>query len=312
MLLAKASTTSPACTYSATLLGAGMIVSSDSSRDMFAVRDAVNHYYNGTANQRVIYTESHDEVANGKSRVPEEIWPGNASSWFSKKRSTLGAAVVFTAPGIPMIFQGQEFLEDGFFADTDPLDWTKLTTFAGIKDMYRDMIRLRRNWYDTTRGLRGNNLNVHHVNDGAKLIAFHRWMHGGPGDDVIVVANFANTTWQSYTLGFQYTANTDSGGTWVTRLDYNYQGQFWRSEPFLRVDAYEAVPNGYEESGDWGILNLRVAYEPADANYQVAFFGTNLTDEYTINSGFFHGIWGYDFATLGRPREAGASLTFRF
>jgi iron complex outermembrane receptor protein len=117
---------------------------------------------------------------------------------------------------------------------------------------------------------------------------------------------------ESYTIGLQYTANTDSGGSWVTRLDYNYQGQFWRSEPFLRVSGYEAVPDGYEESGDWGILNLRIAYEPADANYQVAFFGTNLTDEYTINSGFFHGIWGYDFATVGRPREAGASLTFRF
>ena len=29
----------------------------------------------------------------------------------------------------------------------------------------------------------------------------------------------------------------DGGGTWVSRLDYNYQGQFWRSEPFLRVDG---------------------------------------------------------------------------
>ncbi len=45
---------------------------------------------------------------------------------------------------------------------------------------------------------------------------------------------------------------------------------------------------------------------------QASFFGTNLTDEYTLNSGFFHGIWGYDFATVGRPREYGASLTFRF
>jgi iron complex outermembrane receptor protein len=117
---------------------------------------------------------------------------------------------------------------------------------------------------------------------------------------------------ETYTIGLQYTANTDSGGSWVTRLDYNYQGQFWRSEPFLRVSGYEAIPDGYEESGDWGILNLRIAYEPADANYQVAFFGTNLTDEYTINSGFFHGIWGYHFPRVGRPREAGASLTFRF
>jgi iron complex outermembrane receptor protein len=116
----------------------------------------------------------------------------------------------------------------------------------------------------------------------------------------------------SYTIGFQHTASLDSGGTWVTRLDYNYQGQFWRSEPFLRVSGYEAIPDTFEESGDWGIVNLRFSYEPADGNWQASFFGTNLTDEYTLNSGFFHGIWGYDFATVGRPREAGASLTFRF
>jgi iron complex outermembrane receptor protein len=116
----------------------------------------------------------------------------------------------------------------------------------------------------------------------------------------------------SYTIGLQHTANTSGGGTWTSRLDYNYQGQFWRSAPFLRVDAYQAVPSGFEESGDWGVLNMRFTYEPADGNWSASFFVTNLTDEYMLNSGFFHGIWGYDFATVGRPREAGASLTFRF
>jgi 1,4-alpha-glucan branching enzyme len=81
-----------------------IIAANDADRDMWAVKDALYHGYNGDAVRRVIYTESHDEVANGHSRVPEEIWPGNAGSWFSRKRSTLGAALVFTAPGIPMIF----------------------------------------------------------------------------------------------------------------------------------------------------------------------------------------------------------------
>jgi iron complex outermembrane receptor protein len=123
---------------------------------------------------------------------------------------------------------------------------------------------------------------------------------------------FAQAPDTSYTLGLQHTASLESGATFTTRLDYNYQGQFWRSEPFLRVSGYAAVPDNYEESGDWAITNLRFSYEPASADWQASFFVTNLTDEYTINSGFFHGIWGYDFATVGRPREAGASLTFRF
>jgi 1,4-alpha-glucan branching enzyme len=84
-------------------------------RDLEAVKTALYAKYDGDAFKRVVYTESHDEVANGKARVPEEIWPGNSHHWFAKKRSTMGAVLVFTAPGIPMIFQGQEFLEDKWF-----------------------------------------------------------------------------------------------------------------------------------------------------------------------------------------------------
>ncbi len=190
----------------------------DAGRDMFAVRDALCHSYNDDMAQRVIYTESHDEVANGRSRTPEEIWPGNAGSWFSRKRSTLGAALVFTAPGIPMIFQGQEFLEDRYFQDTDPLDWGKLHHFGGIHLLYRDLIRLRRNWFDQTRGLRGHHINVHCVNNTDKLIAFHRWENGGPGDDVIVVANFADRSYDSYAIGMP------QAGMWRVRFNSDWQG----------------------------------------------------------------------------------------
>ena len=33
-------------------------------------------------------------------------------------------------------------------------------------------------------------------------MAFHRWDQGGPGDDVVVVANFANRSYNSYEIGF--------------------------------------------------------------------------------------------------------------
>jgi iron complex outermembrane receptor protein len=121
----------------------------------------------------------------------------------------------------------------------------------------------------------------------------------------------------SWTLGLQHTAKLKGGASFISRLDYNYQGQFWREPPFLRVTAYQAVqalPNSgsYDESGDWHLLNARFEYQPPNGKWSAAFFGTNLTNQYTINSGFFHGIWGYDFATVGRPREYGASLTYRF
>jgi hypothetical protein len=76
-----------------------------------ALRDAITTIYNGDAFHRVIYTESHDEVANGRARVPTEVNPDDPTGWHAQKRSTVGAALVLTSPGIPMLFQGQEFLQ---------------------------------------------------------------------------------------------------------------------------------------------------------------------------------------------------------
>jgi iron complex outermembrane receptor protein len=121
----------------------------------------------------------------------------------------------------------------------------------------------------------------------------------------------------TYNIGLQHTADLSNGGTFTSRFDYAYSSQFWRSLAFLRMDWYGPknngpVPASYDESGDWGTINARFTYEPAGGEYALSFFGTNLTDEYMLNSGFFHGIWGYNFATVSRPREFGASLRFNF
>src|SRR5690606_16176931 len=128
---------------------------------------------------------------------------------------------------------------------------------------------------------------------------------------------FAQAPDLTYNIGLQHVANVRSGGTITSRIDYAYSDQFWRSLPFLRMDWYGPkyggpVPANYDESGDWGVINARVAYQPASAEWSVALFGTNLTNEYMLNSGFFHGIWGYNFATVGRPREVGMSFNFSF
>lgn len=226
-----------------------IIEGTDANRDMYAVGNAIGHRYNSDSFERIVYTESHDEVANGHSRVPEEIWPGNAGSWWSKKRSTVGAAMVMTSPGIPMIFEGQEVLEDGYFADSDPVDWTKLTTYAGIQTMYRDLIRLRRNWYDTTRGLRGQNVNIHHINNTNKVIGFHRWDAGGVRDDVIIVANFANTTYGSYNLGFP------RSGLWKVRFnsDWNGYSSDFGNTSSLDTTAVSGAKDGMSYNANVGI-----------------------------------------------------------
>lgn len=195
-----------------------LIQGSDAARDMGKIQYALTHGWNDWYLQRVIYTESHDEVANGHQRLPEEIWPGHADSYWSRKRSTLGAALVMTAPGIPMLFMGQEFLEDGWFAAEDPLDWSKVSEFPGILSLYKDLIALRRNLAGRTRGLTGPWTNVHHTNNSGKVVAFHRWQDGGAGDDVVVLCNFSNTTWTGYRIGLP------RPGTWKVRFNSDWNG----------------------------------------------------------------------------------------
>jgi len=200
-----------------------LIAADDAHRDMGAVRDAVLHRFYLNAFERVIYTESHDEVANGKARVPEEVDPGHAASWAARKKSTLGAALIFTTPGVPMLFQGQEFLEDDWFHDQDPLDWSKKDQYHGIFRLYADLIALRRNLQETTRGLCGQEVSVHHVNNEEKIIAFHRWDQGGPRDTTVIVANFSTQPKDTYQIGLP------AEGRWVVRFNSDsrsYDGEF--------------------------------------------------------------------------------------
>ena len=52
---------------------------------------------------------------------------------------------------------------------------------------------------------------IFHVNEADKVIAFHRWDQGGPGDDVVVVANFANRSHEGYRIGLPREGYGSSG-----------------------------------------------------------------------------------------------------
>lgn len=217
-----------------------LITPHDEARNVEAVRDAYLHSYHGEAFQRVVYVESHDEVANGRARLMHEIDSGDSASWAGKKRSTLGAALVLTAPGIPMLFQGQEFLEDAWFRDTVPLEWDRVERHDGIHALYRDLIALRRNGAGVTRGLTGPNAECIHMNSDAKVLAFHRWVDGGPADSVVAVFNLSTTTHESYRLGFP------AAGTWRLHLNSDWSGY---DDSFGGQTAYD-VNAGPDAHGD--------------------------------------------------------------
>src|SRR5262249_29328905 len=75
-----------------------VITPADEQRSMEIIRDVIAAKPNDDAFQRIIYSESHDEVANGKARVPYEINRDDSKGWHAQKRPTLAAALVFTAP----------------------------------------------------------------------------------------------------------------------------------------------------------------------------------------------------------------------
>ena len=216
-----------------------VITPQDEQRSLAAIRDALCYRYNDDAFDRVIYSESHDEVANGQARVPQEINPQDPKGWYAQKRSTLAAAMVFTAPGIPMLFQGQEFLEGGWFRDTVPLDWDQRDAVprhrSAVPRPHPAAAQPR--WLH--RGLCGQFTQVYHVHDERKVIAFHRWDKGGPGDDVVVVANFLHEPQVGYVIGFPAT------GTWKLRFNSDWQDYSEDFEGHPSVDV-ASEPGEYD------------------------------------------------------------------
>ncbi len=210
---------------------AALTATSDQDRDIRAVAAAIA-VDPADAFRRVIYTESHDEDANGSSRVPEEIWPGYADSWASKKRATLGSALVLTSPGIPMLFQGQELIEGSWFTDEEPMDWDLRHQHRGLLRLHRDLVRLRRNVDDATRGLRGANVRVHHIDEDSRVVAFHRWESGGPCDDVVVLASFSADPHEGYRIG------VPRAGLWRVRFNSDWDGY---DADFDTVHAHDAA-----------------------------------------------------------------------
>ncbi|MEO8403950.1 MAG: alpha-amylase family glycosyl hydrolase [Chitinophagaceae bacterium] len=211
----------------------------DDERDMKQLEAAITTYYNEDAFQRVIYTESHDEVANGKTRVPQEISPDDSTNWFAKKRSVLGAAITFTSPGIPMIFMGQESLEGGWFSDEDPIDWARANDFKGIVKLYRDLISLRTNSKGFSKGLTGQETKVTYLNDTEKIMAWQRWSEDGAKDSVMIVINMADKSHQDFILPFP------EEGLWKIRFNSDWKGydETFTDSPILETETFESNHN---------------------------------------------------------------------
>lgn len=176
------------------------------------------HTYNGDVFQKVIFSDSHDTAANGAVRLSEAASPGNSGSLPARQFGLLANAIMLTAPGIPMLLQGGEFMQEGSFNDWRMLEWDRTTQFAGIVMAHQHMVNLRKNLYHNTAGLTGSGINVFHENMSSNVIAYHRWLHGGPHDDVIVIVNASAQRFKNYKL------YVPVAGTWHVRFNSSWNG----------------------------------------------------------------------------------------
>jgi 1,4-alpha-glucan branching enzyme len=152
--------------------------------------------------------ENHDIVYDGREpRIARLGDPGNPRSWFARSRARVATGIGLTAPGIPMLFMGQEFLEGKQWSDNFELHQNLLLHWAGLdqgdKQMTdhvrftRELINLRWRY----PGLRGQGFRIVHVHDQNRMLVFHRWVEG-EGHDVIVVIHLATFNRFGYRIGF--------------------------------------------------------------------------------------------------------------
>lgn len=169
--------------------------------------------------------ENHDVVFNGRGRRIASLGDGrDPRSWYARSRSRVAMGLVATSVGIPHIFMGQEFLEDKQWSDVaggpHQVWWDGLEHDPAMADF----LRFTQALFDT-RGrlpaLRAGGLNVYHVHNDNRLLAFHRWVEG-EGGDVVVVASLNESTFWGYELGFP------RSGHWQERFN---------------SDAYDHWPN---------------------------------------------------------------------
>lgn len=189
------------------------------------IKQELAHTYNGDPFARVLFSDSHDTASNG--RTNEIVAPHRGEDTHAQQELLLANTVVLTAPGIPMLLQGQEFVQDGAFNDWNDLDWEHTELHSSIVDAHRDLISLRLNSDQSSGGLTSRNISLFHVNDKDRVFGYHRWHAGGPGDDVIVILNFGDTTFPEYIVELPV------AGSWqVSFCSEQYIDSAWSPLPF--------------------------------------------------------------------------------
>jgi len=142
---------------------------------------------------RVVYTENHDETGklHGKERLITGADQNDPHSLTARRKNALAAVLTLTAPGVPLLFMGQETLETAEFHDSNPIDWERGEISARSTKLYRDLVRLRRNLDGRSGALQDTRIRIMEEDPARQLLVYRRFLPGEPEDDLIVAANFS-------------------------------------------------------------------------------------------------------------------------
>jgi 1,4-alpha-glucan branching enzyme len=173
--------------------------------------------------QALQHLENHDKVrvdsGDREPRIAALAGGNDSRSWWGRSRTRVATGLLLTAPGIPMLFMGQEFLEDKPWSE-NPKDhpgtliwWQGLDSgsdkaMVGQRLFTRDVAHVRLRY----KALRGESINTFHVRNDHRVIAFHRWVEF-EGRDVVVVASLNEFNQFGYVLGFP------QAGQWLEVLN---------------------------------------------------------------------------------------------
>jgi 1,4-alpha-glucan branching enzyme len=132
--------------------------------------------------------------------------------------------LLLTAPGIPMLFMGQEFLEDKPWSDDYEhwaqflIWWDGLDQDSAMSDYHRfmrDLLLLRR----TRTALHGDGVRVSQVHNDDRVVAVHRWVES-QGNDVAVIASLNESVQEGYLVDLPHP------GTWYEIFNSDFYDHF--------------------------------------------------------------------------------------
>ncbi len=150
------------------------------------------------------------------------------------QRVQLGAVIQLTAPGLPMLWMGDEIGQATHKTKTttepNPLDWSLLNHELNqdLLEFYKKLIAFRKE----KLSLQGGNIEFFHDNAKDKIFAYVRWTDSG--ERVVVVANFGDRSFDAYTL-----PHFPAAGTWQVWND-NQKLEAKHPQLAIALPCYEA------------------------------------------------------------------------